>query len=125
MAYDLTGTIHVIQEPMTFASGFTKREFVVEVEDGKYPQFINLECLQDKVSLLDDLRVGDRVHAKIDIRGREHNGRYFNSLVCWNVKADGLGKSSEDPAEGGTGKAPLLGEEAPPASMGDDDDIPF
>jgi len=75
MAYDLTGTIKLIQEPQTFASGFTKREFVVTVEDGKYPQEICLECVQDKVSLLDDLKEGQEVTVSFDIRGREYNGR--------------------------------------------------
>jgi len=56
VAYDLTGKIKLIQEPKTFDSGFTKREMVVVVEDGKYPQEINLEFVQDKVSLLDDLQ---------------------------------------------------------------------
>ena len=53
MAYELEGKIKVIQDAQTFGSGFTKREFVVIVEDGKYPQEINLELVQDKVSLLD------------------------------------------------------------------------
>ena len=53
MAYDLTGKIKLIQEPQTFNSGFTKREMVVIVEDGKYPQEINLEFVQDKIALLD------------------------------------------------------------------------
>ncbi len=42
MAYELTGKIKLIQEPKTFDSGFSKREMVVTVEDGKYPQDINL-----------------------------------------------------------------------------------
>ena len=38
MAYDLTGKIKVVKEAQTFgAKGFTKREFVVTVEEGKYP----------------------------------------------------------------------------------------
>ena len=53
MAYELTGRIKLIQEPKTFDSGFTKREMVVIVEDGKYPQEINLEFVQDKTALLD------------------------------------------------------------------------
>ncbi|HBX73690.1 MAG TPA: hypothetical protein DEG86_11950, partial [Halieaceae bacterium] len=52
MAYDLTGKIKLIQEPQTFNSGFTKREMVVTVEDGKYPQDISLEFVQDKIGLL-------------------------------------------------------------------------
>ena len=57
MAYDLTGKIKLVQDLKTFDSGFTKREMVVIVEDGKYPQEINLEFVQDKVSLLNDLQV--------------------------------------------------------------------
>ena len=61
MAYDLTGKIKIIQEPKTFDSGFTKREMVVIVEDGKYPQEINIEFVQEKVSLLDSLQTGQTV----------------------------------------------------------------
>ncbi len=86
-SYELTGKIKLVQEPQTFASGFTKREFVVTVEDGQYSQDINLECVQDKVALLDNLQEGQGVTAKFNIRGREYNGRYFNNLVCWKIDA--------------------------------------
>ena len=69
MAYDLTGKIKIIQEPKTFDSGFTKREMVVIVEDGKYPQEINIEFVQEKVSLLDSLQTGQTVTVTFDIRG--------------------------------------------------------
>ena len=85
MAYDLTGKIKLIQEAKTFESGFTKREMVVIVEDGKYPQEINLEFVQDKVALLDSLQVGEEVTVSFDIRGREYNGRYFNNLQGWKI----------------------------------------
>ena len=85
MAYDLTGKIKLIQEAKTFDSGFTKREMVVIVEDGKYPQEINLEFVQDKTSLLDNLQVGQEVTVTFDIRGREYNGRYFNNLQGWRI----------------------------------------
>ena len=85
MAYDLTGKIKLIQEPQTFKSGFTKREMVVTVEDGKYPQDISLEFVQDKISLLDGLQPGQEVTVTFDIRGREYNGRYFNNLQGWRI----------------------------------------
>ncbi len=88
MTYDLTGKVKLIQEPQTFASGFTKREVVVTVEDGKYPQDINLEFLQDKVSLLDNLTEGQEIKVFFDIRGREYNGRYFNNLVGWKIESE-------------------------------------
>ncbi len=88
MAYELSGKVKVIQAPQTFNSGFTKREMVVTVEDGKYPQDINLEFVQDKVSLLDALHVGQNVTVTFDIRGREYNGRYFNNLQAWKIQTD-------------------------------------
>jgi len=89
VAYDLTGKIKIIQEAKTFDSGFTKREMVVIVEDGKYPQEINIEFVQDKVSLLDSLQVGQAVTVTFDIRGREYNGRYFNNLQGWKIATTG------------------------------------
>jgi hypothetical protein len=85
VAYDLTGKIKLIQDAQTFESGFTKREMVVIVEDGKYPQEINIEFIQDKVALLDSLQVGKEVTVTFDIRGREYNGRYFNNLQGWKI----------------------------------------
>ncbi|MEZ5571067.1 MAG: DUF3127 domain-containing protein [Halioglobus sp.] len=89
MAYDLTGKVKLIQPVQTFDSGFTKREMVVVVEDGKYPQEINLEFVQDKVALLDNLQVGQEVTVTFDIRGREYNGRYFNNLQGWKIVTSG------------------------------------
>ena len=114
MAYELTGKIKLIQDPQTFNSGFTKREMVVIVQDGKYPQEINLEFVQDKVALLDDLQPGQEVTVSFDIRGREYNGRYFNNLQGWKVVivGDEAEASSEDPY-------------FPTPSDFEDDDIPF
>ena len=118
MAYDLTGKIKLIQDPMTFDSGFKKREMVVIVEDGKYPQEINLEFVQDKISLLDNLQPGQEVTVTFDIRGREYNGRYFNNLQGWKISSSG--DQPENPPENqfstfsGADQAAI-----------EDDDIPF
>ena len=118
MAYELTGKIKLIQEAKTFDSGFTKREMVVIVEDGKYPQEINIEFVQDKVSLLDKLQPGQEITVTFDIRGREYNGRYFNNLQGWKI--DSQADQSAPDARGSTSMPP----NAPPADY-DDSDIPF
>jgi single-stranded DNA-binding protein len=119
VAYDLTGKIKLIQQAKTFDSGFTKREMVVIVEDGRYPQEINLEFVQDKVSLLDNLQVGQEVTVTFDIRGREYNGRYFNNLQGWKISSPGA--DDTDFAQGGHSSAPP---NEPPSGF-DDTDIPF
>ncbi len=115
MAYELTGKIKLIFEPKTFNSGFTKREMVVTVEDGKYPQEILIEFVQDKIALLDNLAPGQEVTVTFDIRGREYNGRYFNNLQGWRVESQAA-SAGPDYAE------------APPYPTPDDfgdSDIPF
>ncbi len=99
MSFELTGKIKLINDVQTFGSGFTKREFVVTVEDGKYPQDISLECVKDKIKLLDEFKVGQDVAVTFDIRGREYNGRYFNNLQAWRIASAGEpapGRSRED-----------------------------
>ncbi|MEI7851125.1 MAG: DUF3127 domain-containing protein [Kiritimatiellales bacterium] len=117
MAYDLTGKIKVVKEAQTIgAKGFTKREFVVTVEEGKYPQDIALECVQDKTKLLDGLKEGQTVTVTFDIRGREYNGRYFNNLQAWRIKAEDGGAADDD-------RPPVPDDSEAPGEF--DDDIPF
>ena len=118
MAYELTGKIKLIQEAKTFDSGFTKREMVVVVEDGKYPQEINIEFVQDKVGLLENLQPGQEVTVSFDIRGREYNGRYFNNLQGWKITVQDGGDFG---AGGGQAHS---SSDFPPAGI-DDEDIPF
>lgn len=119
MAYELTGKIKLIQDPQTFNSGFTKREMVVTVEDGNYPQDINLEFIKDKISLLDELQPGQEVTVSFDIRGREYNGRYFNNLQGWKIASQNDSQASQPPSE-----EPPPYQEAPQGGL-EDDDIPF
>ena len=124
--YDIEGKIHLISDVQSFASGFSKREFVVEVADGKFPQHVKFECVKEKTSLTDGLRVGDPVKVYFDIRGNEYNGRYFVNLNAWKLEKAVAGGG----APGGSGPiyddAPPSHLSEPPPGYGDDgDDIPF
>ena len=120
MSYDLSGKIKLIFDPKTFGSGFTVREFVVTVEDGRYPQDICLQFVQDKVSELDKVKEGDEVTVSFDIRGREYNGRYFNNLQAWKLvtAAPDAGSDVPPPADAPPAADPEKFEEY-------EDDIPF
>jgi len=88
MSYDVTGTVKVIGETQAFGTGdFTKRELILVVEDGKYPQEISIEFIKDAGQKLDALEVGQECTVTFDLRGREHNGRWFNSLNGWKLDA--------------------------------------
>ena len=45
------------------ASGFQKREFVVEfAENPEYPEFVKFELIQDKCALLDGFSIGQELN---------------------------------------------------------------
>jgi len=123
--FELSGTVRHLFDLQTFASGFSKREFVVEVEDGKFTQMIKFECVKDKAALLDDVTVGDEVTVTFDIRGNEYKDRFFVNLTAWKLSKDGGGGDDGDsPAKGGSQANSSLD-----ASLDNEpdesDDIPF
>ena len=128
--FEMEGTVKVINEVQTFASGFSKREFVIEVEDGKFPQMVKFECLKEKTTLIDDYAVGENVKVHFDIRGNEYNGRYFVNLNAWKLEKPGGGAAPANDGFADQGAPPSHLSE-PPADYGSaqgapsDDDIPF
>lgn len=87
---EISGRIKKIFDEQTFSSGFRKKEVVVTTQE-QYPQDILVEFLQDKISLLDPMNVGDEVRISINIRGREWINpegvaKYFNSITGWRVE---------------------------------------
>ena len=87
MSYELKGTVKEVMDQQTFDSGFTKREFVVQTNE-RYPQDIKMECVKDKVSMLNGIERGMDVAVDFDLRGNEYNGRYYVNLVAWRVQHD-------------------------------------
>ena len=123
-SFELTGTLKVLEDLQTFASGFTKREFVIEIPDGKYPQMVKFEVVRDKISQLDQVNIGDELKVTFDVRGNEYKGRYYVNLNAWKIEGGGgggggNGDSQEDPPPGAFDNS--FDNESEPT----DDDIPF
>jgi hypothetical protein len=109
--FEITGTVKKIFEEQTFGSGFNKREFVVTIESGKFPQDIKFECVKDKVALVAALKPGAKVKVFFDLRGREWKESYFVNLNAW--KLEPLGAATETP----------LDDDGPPLSEPDGETI--
>ena len=86
--YEMAGTVAVVMDKQTFASGFEKREFVVDDDDDKYPQFIKFEVIKERCALLDDASEGDKVSVRFRIRGNEYKGKYYNNLAAFEVAVE-------------------------------------
>ncbi|WP_185877922.1 DUF3127 domain-containing protein [Blattabacterium cuenoti] len=86
---EIIGKVKEIFQIQKFESGFKKRELVITTEE-PYPQNILIEFIQDKVGLLDLIKLNDKVKVYFNIRGREWktpNGvtKYFNSIQGWKI----------------------------------------
>ena len=96
-SFEITGTLRKLFEPQTFASGFSKREFVVEVPDGNYPQMIKFEIVKDRITQLDAHAVGDEIKVSFDIRGNEYKERFYVNLNAWKIEAAGASNPAARP----------------------------
>ncbi|HCQ79001.1 MAG TPA: hypothetical protein DIV46_03430 [Verrucomicrobiales bacterium] len=119
-SFELSGILKVLEETQTFASGFSKREFVIEVPDGKYPQMVKFETVRDKIDLLNSMSIGDELKVTFDIRGNEYKGRYYVNLNAWKIEGSHSNQgSAEDPQPSSFDSS--FDNEPDPS----DDDIPF
>jgi hypothetical protein len=85
----IKGAIKLINDVKVISDKFSVREFVVTTPDAKYPQDILFQTINDKMDVLESLGVGQQVEVSYNVRGREFNGRYYNTLDAWKVEITG------------------------------------
>lgn len=121
-------------ETATFgASGFKKREFVVEYsENPQYPEFIKFELIQDKCEQLDGFNVGQEMNVAFNLKGRKWTNPknevvYFNSLQAWRISAanDVASQPAGEQAAAGSGESLQEPEWLNNSKETEADDLPF
>jgi hypothetical protein len=85
----IKGAIKLINPIKVISDKFSVREFVITTPDAKYPQDILFQTINDKMDVLESLGVGQQVEVSYNVRGREFNGRYYNTLDAWKVEVIG------------------------------------
>jgi hypothetical protein len=124
--YEAAGKLKWIGTTQSFASGFTKREFVVTTAHDKYPQDLKFEVVKDKCSLLDTFEIEQEVQVSFDIRGNEYNGKYYVNLACWKLQAAGGAQQPAPRAKANVGSSDAEPDPADLRNSDDfDDDPPF
>jgi len=120
--FDITGTVKKIFDEQTFGSGFNKREFVITVPDGRFPQDIKFETVKDKVGLVAELKEGDEIKVSFDVRGREWKENYYVNLNAWKIEPVNAAGGAPAPEDDGP---PLTEPEAGAGNMDMDEEVPF
>jgi len=86
MSYEAKGTLHHIGETREVSETFSTRSFTICQQDDKYPQFIIFELIKDKTDLIDSFKIGDDINVSFNLRGREWNGKFFNTIQAWRIQ---------------------------------------
>lgn len=70
------------------ASGksWQKREVLIDDEQGSYPNTLVLTAFGEKVEKLNTFNVGDLVRILFDTKAREYNGKYYNSIMLYEIE---------------------------------------
>ena len=87
MEHKLKGKLILKSEPRQPSEKFRVMDFVIETLDEKYPQKIQLQILNDRIAEMDKYSLGEELEVSFDIRGREYNGKYYNSLNAYKVES--------------------------------------
>ena len=83
---EVSGKVVVVgQTESVGQNGFTKRLLVVETE-GQHPQKLPIGFVKDNTSLLDNIVIGQAVKVQINLRGSEHNGRWYLQAQGWRIE---------------------------------------
>jgi hypothetical protein len=87
---EFEGNIKVIYGTKQINDDLKVRKFVVTSLDDKYPQHVTFQLYQDKVTLLDSIKVGQTIVVFFNIKGKEWfdpdgEVKYFNSLDAYRI----------------------------------------
>ncbi len=91
MKFEIEGTVKHVFDLKQVSERFSKREFVLEIEDGKYSQVVSFEATGKALDYIGDFKAGDKMRVHFNVRGREWTSKsgevkYFNTLAAWRVE---------------------------------------
>jgi hypothetical protein len=84
----MKGAIKLINPIKVINDKFSVREFVITTPDAKYPQEVIFQTVNDKMDIIAPYGQGQEVTVSFNVRGREYNGKYYNTLDAWKVQGD-------------------------------------
>lgn len=131
MALSIEGTVKQIN-PLETGEGkngmWSKREFILEFQDGNYPKMIAFIGMKDKADQIGQLVVGQKIRVHFNPSSREYNGRWYSQNDMWKYETIG-GSTATAPthsASPSSGNADDLDFDGNPTSKNSaTDDLPF
>lgn len=99
-SFEAEGNIVVIEDEKVISDRFKLREFVIQVEDGDYPNFMKFQFTQRNTDKLNNFKKDDKVVVTFNIKGTlANNGAYYNNLNAWKIDDIGSNRQPTDNIE--------------------------
>lgn len=126
MALEVEGKLTHLLERRSGVSAngtnWTSQDFVIEIP-GQYPQSAVFNVYGDRVQL-DQYQIGENIKVSFDIRGREYQGKWYNTLNAWKIERIGATAPAAPQGAAPAGqRAPAGPAEQPQAEA--EGDLPF
>jgi len=90
----MKGAIKLINPVKVISDKFSVREFVITTAD-KYPQEVIFQTVNDKMDIIAPYGQGQEVTVSFNVRGREYNGKWYNTLDAWKVQGEATSPVNE------------------------------
>ena len=125
MSLEVNGRLYEGFEEQQVTETFKKREFILEIQDGQYPQYVKFQLTQDRCSIIDQYPVGTDVRVSFNLTGRPFTNRenktiYFTNLNAWRIdRVAPAGDQPPPPADS------QVADTAANQGADDMDDLPF
>ncbi|MBO4770967.1 MAG: DUF3127 domain-containing protein [Bacteroidales bacterium] len=107
-------------------TNWTSQDFVIEIP-GQYVSNAVFNVYGDRVQL-DQFQIGEYIKVSFDIRGREYQGKWYNTLNAWKVERPNAAAPQQQAAA--PQAAPQQAAPVPPTGPAEQpqqggDDLPF
>ena len=131
----IQGRVHHVGEQMTFASGATKRQLVIDTEE-KFNNFLPIDFWKERADKLSELQRGELVTVHINLGGRPDKtdaNKFWPDITGWRVVQDNPPQQQQQQQPQGQPQGYAQPQQPQqqqqqqqqrPANQGDDD-IPF
>ncbi len=124
--FQTKGKLHVKYDTQQVTEKFKKREFVLEIQENQYPEYIKFQLVQDKCSLLDKYQQGEIINVHFNLKGKPFQSKtgemvYYTNLDVWRI--DGATDATPPATSSYATAPPTMPNDVPLPT--DADDLPF
>lgn len=100
MIVKVSGSVDELGNIMQVTDKMRKRELVIKVNNGQYPDYIKCEAINDKIAQTEKLRLDDEITASLILSGRKYQKKdgtgnaYYTTLKLVSIDADPVPENS-------------------------------